>query len=301
MSRQASGDVKYHQGFSSNVMTPGGEMHLALAFNPSHLEIVGPVAEGSVRARQDRRLDYTRRPRGADSHSRRRRFAGQGVVMETFQMSQTRGFRTGGTIHVIINNQIGFTTSRQDDARSTEYCTEVARMVQAPIFHVNGDDPEEVLFVTQVAIDYRMQFRKDVVIDLVGYRRRGHNEAEEPMTTQPLMYQRIRKQPTTRTIYAEKLVADGTDHAGRRRCRWWRRIARRWSPASTLRSASCTEAEHASSMSTGRRISATTGRRPRIRAFRCRSCARLATQMEQLPEDSFCIRRCSGSSKTGTR
>ena len=207
---QVSGDVKYHQGFSSNVMTPGGEMHLALAFNPSHLEIVGPVAEGSVRARQDRRTDYTGNLVVPILIHGDAAFAGQGVVMETFQMSQTRGFKTGGTIHVIINNQIGFTTSRQDDARSTEYCTEVARMVQAPIFHVNGDDPEEVLFVTQVAIDYRMQFRKDVVIDLVGYRRRGHNEAEEPMTTQPLMYQRIRKQSTTRTIYAEKLVGDGT-------------------------------------------------------------------------------------------
>ncbi len=207
---QASGDVKYHQGFSSNVMTPGGEMHLALAFNPSHLEIVGPVAEGSVRARQDRRLDYAGSLVVPIVIHGDAAFSGQGVVMETFQMSQTRGFKTGGTIHVIINNQIGFTTSRQDDARSTEYCTEVARMVQAPIFHVNGDDPEEVLFVTQVAVDYRMQFRKDVVIDLLGYRRRGHNEAEEPMTTQPLMYQRIRKQPTTRAIYAEKLVAEGT-------------------------------------------------------------------------------------------
>jgi len=207
---QTSGDVKYHQGFSSNVMTPGGEMHLALAFNPSHLEIVGPVAEGSVRARQDRRLDYAGNLVVPVIIHGDAAFSGQGVVMETFQMSQTRGFKTGGTIHLIINNQIGFTTSRQDDARSTEYCTEVARMVQAPIFHVNGDDPEEVLFVTQVAVDYRMQFRKDVVIDLVGYRRRGHNEAEEPMTTQPLMYQRIRKLPTTRTIYAEKLVADGT-------------------------------------------------------------------------------------------
>jgi 2-oxoglutarate dehydrogenase E1 component len=206
---QASGDVKYHQGFSSNVMTPGGEMHLALAFNPSHLEIVGPVAEGSVRARQDRRTDYAGDLVVPVLIHGDAAFSGQGVVMETFQMSQTRGFKTGGTIHLIINNQIGFTTHRQDDARSTEYCTEVARMVQAPIFHVNGDDPEEVLFVTQVAVDYRMQFRKDVVIDLVGYRRRGHNEAEEAMTTQPLMYQQIRKQPTTRTIYADKLVADG--------------------------------------------------------------------------------------------
>jgi 2-oxoglutarate dehydrogenase E1 component len=206
---KASGDVKYHQGFSSNLMTPGGEMHVALAFNPSHLEIVGPVAEGSVRARQDRREDYGGSLVVPVLVHGDAAFSGQGVVMETFQMSQTRGFKTGGTIHLIVNNQIGFTTSRQDDARSTEYCTEVARMVQAPIFHVNGDDPEEALFVTQVAVDYRMQFKKDVVIDLVGYRRRGHNEAEEPMTTQPLMYQKIVKHPSSRAIYADKLIGDG--------------------------------------------------------------------------------------------
>jgi len=185
-------------------------MHLALAFNPSHLEIVAPVVEGSVRARQDRRED-----RNGDLvvpiivHGDAA-FAGQGVVMETFQMSQTRGFRTGGTIHVIINNQVGFTTHRQDDARSTEYCTEVAKMVQAPIFHVNADDPEAVIFVTQLAADYRMEFNKDVVIDLICYRRRGHNEAEEPMKTQPLMYQKIRALPTTRSIYVDKLVAEGS-------------------------------------------------------------------------------------------
>ncbi|MGI9326010.1 MAG: 2-oxoglutarate dehydrogenase E1 component [Pseudomonadales bacterium] len=204
-----TGDVKYHQGFSSNVMTSGGEMHLALAFNPSHLEIVGPVAEGSVRARQDRRLDYDYRKVVPILMHGDAAFAGQGVVMETFQMSQTRGFATGGTLHIIINNQIGFTTHRQIDARSTEYCTEVAKMVQAPIFHVNADDPEAVIFVVQLAVDYRMQFGKDVVIDLIGYRRRGHNEAEEPAKTQPLMYQTIRKHPTTRALYVERLVAEG--------------------------------------------------------------------------------------------
>ena len=184
-------------------------MHLALAFNPSHLEIVGPVAEGSVRARQDRRRDY------AGDHvvpiliHGDAAFAGQGVIMETFQMSQTRGFKTGGSIHIIINNQIGFTTHRQIDARSTEYCTEIAKMVQAPILHVNGDDPEAVVFATQLAADYRMEFRKDIVIDLVCYRRRGHNESEEPMKTQPLMYQKIRSQPTTWQKYVDKLVAEG--------------------------------------------------------------------------------------------
>ena len=204
----ASGDVKYHQGFSTNVMTPGGEMHLALAFNPSHLEIVGPVVAGSVRARQDRRRDYGGNLVVPIVVHGDAAFAGQGVVMETLQMSQTRGFKTGGTVHIILNNQIGFTTHRQDDARSTEYCTEIAKMVQAPIFHVNGDDPEAVIFVTQLAADYRMYFRKDVVIDLVCYRRRGHNEAEEPMKTQPLMYKRIRALPTTRERYAEKLVEE---------------------------------------------------------------------------------------------
>lgn len=204
-----SGDVKYHQGFSSNVMTPGGEVHLALAFNPSHLEIVSPVVEGSVRARQDRREDEV-----GDSvvpiviHGDAA-FAGQGVVMETFQMSQTRAYKTGGTIHIVLNNQVGFTTSIREDARSTEYCTDVAKMVQAPIFHVNGDDPEAVLFVTQMAVDFRNQFNKDVVIDLIVYRRRGHNEADEPSTTQPLMYKKIRQQKTTRDLYANNLINRG--------------------------------------------------------------------------------------------
>jgi 2-oxoglutarate dehydrogenase E1 component len=202
----SSGDVKYHQGFSSNVMTPGGEVHLALAFNPSHLEIVSPVVEGSVRARQDRRNDPSGDKVLPVSIHGDAAFAGQGVVMETFQMSQTRGYRTGGTIHIVINNQVGFTTSRQEDARSTEYATDVAKMIQAPIFHVNGDDPEAVLFVTQLAVDYRMQFKRDVVIDLVCYRRRGHNEADEPSGTQPLMYQQIAKQRTTREQYADALI-----------------------------------------------------------------------------------------------
>jgi 2-oxoglutarate dehydrogenase E1 component len=208
-SENGSGDVKYHQGFSSNVMTPGGEMHLALAFNPSHLEIVAPVAEGSVRARQDRRKDYAGDMVAPLVIHGDAAFAGQGVVMETFQMSQTRGFKTGGTVHIIVNNQIGFTTHKQIDARSTEYCTEVAKMVQAPILHVNGDDPEAVIFATQLAADYRMEFRKDVVIDLICYRRRGHNEAEEPMKTQPLMYQKIRAQNTVCALFSEKMVQEG--------------------------------------------------------------------------------------------
>ncbi len=203
-----SGDVKYHQGFSSNVMTPGGEMHLALMYNPSHLEIVDPVAEGSVRARQDRRRDYTGDLVAPIIIHGDAAFAGQGVVMETFQMSQTRGFKTGGSIHIIINNQIGFTTHRQIDARSTEYCTEVAKMVQAPILHVNGDDPEAVIFATQLAADYRMAFHKDVVIDLICYRRRGHNESEEPMKTQPLMYQKIRSHESVCTLYSSALIAN---------------------------------------------------------------------------------------------
>ncbi len=203
---ESSGDVKYHQGFSSNIMTPGGEVHIALVFNPSHLEIVAPVVEGSVRARLSRRNDLQGdRVVPVIVHGDAA-FAGQGVVMETFQMSRTRAFHTGGTVHVIANNQIGFTTSRQDDARSTEYCTDVAKMVQAPIFHVNADDPEAVLFVTRLAIDYRYQFKKDVVIDLVCYRRKGHNESDEPAITQPRMYQAIRGHKTTRALYAGQLA-----------------------------------------------------------------------------------------------
>lgn len=210
-----SGDVKYHQGFSSNVMTTGGEVHLAMAFNPSHLEIVSPVVEGSVRARQDRRNDQTGDKVLPISIHGDAAFAGQGVVMETFQMSQTRGFRTGGTVHIVINNQVGFTISNPLDSRSTEYATDVAKMIQAPILHVNGDDPEAVLFVTQLAIDYRMQYKRDVVIDLVCYRRRGHNEADEPSGTQPLMYQQITKQRTTRELYADRLIQSGVLDAER--------------------------------------------------------------------------------------
>ncbi|WP_461519811.1 2-oxoglutarate dehydrogenase E1 component [Porticoccus sp.] len=203
-----SGDVKYHQGFSSNVMTPGGEVHLALGFNPSHLEIVSPVVEGSARARQDRRVD----PEGNQvvpiiAHGDAA-FAGQGVVMETLQMSQLRGYKTGGSVHLVINNQVGFTTNRQEDSRSTEYCTDIAKMVQAPIIHVNGDDPDAVMFTTFLAMDYRYQFKKDIVIDLVCYRRRGHNETDEPSSTQPLMYKAIKKHKTTRELYATQLVSE---------------------------------------------------------------------------------------------
>jgi 2-oxoglutarate dehydrogenase E1 component len=208
-SLKTSGDVKYHSGFSSNVMTPGGELHMAMAFNPSHLEIVSPVVEGSVRARQDRRKDKKGNTVVPIVVHGDAAFAGQGVVMETFQMSQTRAYGTGGTLHIVINNQVGFTTNKKEDSRSTEYCTDVAKMIEAPIFHVNGDDPEAVLFIAQLAVDYRYEFKKDVVIDLVCYRRRGHNETDEPSATQPLMYQVIRSLKTTRTLYAEKLVAEG--------------------------------------------------------------------------------------------
>ena len=204
-----AGDVKYHDGYSSNIMTAGGPMHAMLAFNPSHLEIVNPVIEGSVRARQHRRKD-------ADgSHvlpiviHGDASMAGQGVVMETLNLAQTRGYGTGGTVHIVINNQIGFTTSDPRDSRSTIYCSDIAKMMEVPIFHVNGDDPEAVCFATEIALDFRMKFKKDAVIDLVCYRRLGHNEQDEPMVTQPLMYKGIHAQPTSRTVYSNQLIAEG--------------------------------------------------------------------------------------------
>src|SRR5688572_5216171 len=204
-----SGDVKYHNGFSSDITTPGGPVHLSLAFNPSHLEIVNPVVEGSVRARQRRRNDKTGDQVLPILIHGDAAFAGQGVVMETLNLSGTRGYGTGGTVHIIVNNQIGFTTSDPRDARSTIYCTDVAKMVEAPIFHVNGDDPEAVLFVTRLALDFRQQFHKDVVIDIVCFRKLGHNEQDEPFITQPLMYKKIAQHPGTRRLYADKLVAQG--------------------------------------------------------------------------------------------
>ncbi len=200
------GDVKYHMGFSSDMKLPKGNVHLALAFNPSHLEIVAPVVEGSVRARQDRRGDAAGVEVLPIQIHGDAAFAGQGVVMETLQMSQSRGYSTKGSIHIVVNNQIGFTTSNIQDSRSTYYCTDVAKMVNAPIFHVNADDPEAVMLVAQIALDYRMAFKKDVVIDMVCYRRHGHNEADEPSATQPMMYKNINNLQTTRNLYADRLV-----------------------------------------------------------------------------------------------
>ncbi|MBV7315771.1 2-oxoglutarate dehydrogenase E1 component [Shewanella sp. NIFS-20-20] len=205
-----SGDVKYHQGFSADFATPGGDVHLALAFNPSHLEIVNPVVMGSVRARQDRRGCTDGKQVMPITIHGDSAITGQGIVQETFNMSQTRGFTVGGSIRIVINNQVGFTTSNHHDVRSTEYCTDIAKMVQAPIFHVNADDPEAVAFIAKLAVDYRNEFKRDVVIDLVCYRRHGHNEADEPSATQPLMYAKIKKHPTPRKLYADKLIAEQT-------------------------------------------------------------------------------------------
>lgn len=205
----SSGDVKYHMGYSSNVKTPSGPIHLALAFNPSHLEIVSPVVQGSVRSRQRRRRDTDKKFVMPIQLHGDAAFAGQGVVMETFNMSQARWFTVGGSIHIVINNQVGFTISNPQDARSGLYCTDVAKMISAPIIHVNANDPEAVFFVSKLAADYRNKFKKDIVIDLVCYRRHGHNEADEPSATQPLMYKVIKKLPVTSTLYAQKLLAEG--------------------------------------------------------------------------------------------
>ena len=204
-----SGDVKYHQGFSSDVSTPGGPVHLSLAFNPSHLEIVNPVVEGSARARQDRRGDAEGRQVLSVLVHGDAAFAGQGVVMETLNLAQTRGYGTGGTVHIVINNQIGFTTSDPRESRSTIYCSDVVKMIEAPVLHVNGDDPEAVVFATQMAMDFRAQFSKDVVVDIVCFRKLGHNEQDTPALTQPLMYKRIGEHPGTRKLYADKLEAQG--------------------------------------------------------------------------------------------
>jgi len=206
---QGSGDVKYHKGFSADLRTSAGNVHVALAFNPSHLEIVDPVVEGSVRARQERRDDVQGDRVVPVLMHGDAAFAGQGVVMETLQLSQARGYRTGGTIHIVINNQIGFTTSDPRDVRSTTYGSDVAKMLEAPILHVNADDPEAVVFATRLGLRYRQRFHKDFVIDLVGYRRLGHNEADEPAATQPVMYRAIRQHPTARKIYADQLAAEG--------------------------------------------------------------------------------------------
>lgn len=204
-----AGDVKYHQGFSSDVSTPGGPVHLSLAFNPSHLEIVNPVVEGSVRARMDRRGD----PKGKQVlpvlvHGDAA-IAGQGVVQETLALAMTRGYSTGGTVHIVINNQIGFTTSDPRDARSTLYCTDIVKMIEAPVLHVNGDDPEAVALAIQLALDYRMEFAKDVAVDIICFRKLGHNEQDTPSLTQPLMYKKIAQHPGTRKLYADKLAAQG--------------------------------------------------------------------------------------------
>ena len=204
-----AGDVKYHQGFSSDVSTPGGPVHLSLAFNPSHLEIVNPVVEGSVRSRMDRRGD----PKGSQVlpvlvHGDAA-FGGQGVNQETLALAQTRGYSTGGTVHIIINNQIGFTTSDPRDMRSSVFCTDIVKMVEAPVLHVNGDDPEAVVLAAQLALEYRMEFGQDVVVDITCFRKLGHNEQDTPSLTQPLMYKKIAAHPGTRKMYAERLASQG--------------------------------------------------------------------------------------------
>jgi len=204
-----AGDVKYHLGFSSDVSTEGGPVHLSLAFNPSHLEIVDPVVEGSVRARQERRGDVAGSKVLAVQVHGDAAFAGQGVVMETLALAQTRGYGTGGTVHIVINNQIGFTTSDPRDSRSSLYCSDVVKMIEAPVLHVNGDDPEAVVLAIRIALDFRMQFMKDVVLDIVCFRRLGHNEQDTPAVTQPLMYKKIATHPGTRKLYADKLVTQG--------------------------------------------------------------------------------------------
>jgi 2-oxoglutarate dehydrogenase E1 component len=253
-----AGDVKYHQGFSSDVSTPGGPVHLTLAFNPSHLEIVNPVVEGSVRARQHRRKDAKGDQVLPVLMHGDAAIAGQGVVQECLNMAQTRGYYTGGTIHIVINNQIGFTTSDPRDTRGTLYCTDVAKMIEAPILHVNGDDPEVCLLAIEMALDYRQRFHKDVFIDLVCFRRLGHNEADEPMITQPLMYKKIAQHPGTRKLYADRLIAQGVV-TGEEADAMIATYRAPWTRATTPTRRCCRTTSRRSS-STGRRTRTATGR-----------------------------------------
>jgi 2-oxoglutarate dehydrogenase E1 component len=217
---QGSGDVKYHLGTSTDVDVAGRTIHLSLQPNPSHLEAVNPVVIGKVRARQDQAGDTrARRSVMAILMHGDAAFAGQGLVYETLAMSQLIGYRTGGTVHVVVNNQIGFTTVPAH-AYSGLYCTDIAKSIQAPILHVNGDDPEAVVFCARMAAEYRMRFGCDIVLDIVCYRRHGHNEVDEPAFTQPLMYRAIGKQKTTRTLYAEQLVAEGVVSAEGAKAMW---------------------------------------------------------------------------------
>ena len=239
---QGSGDVKYHLGTSTDIEVGGHSVHLSLQPNPSHLEAVDPVVIGKVRARQDEAGDTQRRSSVmAILMHGDAAFAGQGLVYETLAMSQLIGYRTGGTVHLVVNNQIGFTTVPAH-AYSGLYCTDVAKSIQAPILHVNGDDPEAVVFCARMAAEFRMRFATDIVLDIVCYRRHGHNETDEPAFTQPLMYRAINQTKTTRTLYAERLVAEGVDQRGRRRRRCgtsshrrWRTRTRRANPTSLTR------------------------------------------------------------------
>ncbi|TAL33088.1 MAG: 2-oxoglutarate dehydrogenase E1 component [Alphaproteobacteria bacterium] len=206
---QGSGDVKYHMGTSSDRDFGGTSVHMSLVPNPSHLEFVDPVVVGKARAKQSLRKDGERQQVLAILIHGDAALSGQGIVAETIMMSELPGYRVGGTVHVVINNQIGFTTAPLY-SRSGSYCTDVAKTVQAPIFHVNGDDVEAVMHVSRIAAEYRQAFKKDVFIDIICYRRHGHNESDEPAFTQPAMYKTIREKPTTRTVYAQKLVAEGT-------------------------------------------------------------------------------------------
>ncbi len=206
---QGSGDVKYHMGTEGVFTAASGKtIKVSLAANPSHLEAVNPVMEGIVRAKQDRMGNPSNYPVLPILIHGDAAFAGQGVVPETLQMSQLPAYKVGGTVHVIANNQVGFTTL-PEDARTSIYATDFAKTIQAPIFHVNGDDPEAVVRVSQLAFEYRQEFKKDVVIDILSYRRRGHNEGDDPSMTQPLMYNLIEQKRSVRTLYMDNLIGRG--------------------------------------------------------------------------------------------